>query len=119
MTVDKMQLRVGGVREPVLSDATADSLLELLRFRHFTRYYFAFDYDWDKLDFLLKKYGDAKACVRGEIMRFDEFLARIERELIVRALDRAKGNKAKAARLLGMSRPRLYRRLVQLGLETQ
>jgi DNA-binding NtrC family response regulator len=47
----------------------------------------------------------------------DEYLGRIERELIVRALARAKGNKTKAARLLGLSRPRLYRRMVQLGLE--
>lgn len=46
----------------------------------------------------------------------DEFLGRIERELIERALSRAKGNKTKAAKLLGMTRPRLYRRLVQLGL---
>jgi DNA-binding NtrC family response regulator len=47
----------------------------------------------------------------------DEFLGRVERELIRRALARAKGNKAKAARLLGLTRPRLYRRMVQLGLE--
>jgi DNA-binding NtrC family response regulator len=47
----------------------------------------------------------------------EDFLARIEEELIGRALARAKGNKTKAARLLGMTRPRLYRRLVQLGLE--
>ncbi len=46
----------------------------------------------------------------------DDLLADIERELIGRAIDRAKGNKAKAARLLGLTRPRLYRRLVQLGL---
>jgi DNA-binding NtrC family response regulator len=46
----------------------------------------------------------------------DEFLGRVERELIDRALARAKGNKSKAARLLGMTRPRLYRRMVQLGL---
>jgi DNA-binding NtrC family response regulator len=47
----------------------------------------------------------------------DDFLARIERELIERAMARAKGNKTKAAELLGMTRPRLYRRLIQLGLE--
>jgi len=52
-----------------------------------------------------------------ETIVLDEFLARIERELVVRALARAKGNKTKAAKLLGMTRPRLYRRLVQLGLE--
>ena len=47
----------------------------------------------------------------------NEYLGRVERELIRRALARAKGNKARAARLLGMTRPRLYRRMVQLGLE--
>ncbi len=46
----------------------------------------------------------------------DEFLAKVERELLSRALARAKGNKSKAAKLLGMTRPRLYRRLVQSGL---
>jgi transcriptional regulator with PAS, ATPase and Fis domain len=47
----------------------------------------------------------------------EEFLARVERELITRAMRRAKNNKTKAAKLLGLTRPRLYRRLVQLGLE--
>jgi DNA-binding NtrC family response regulator len=52
-----------------------------------------------------------------ETIVLDEYLARVERELVRRALAQAKGNKAKAARLLGMTRPRLYRRMVQLGLE--
>jgi len=52
-----------------------------------------------------------------ETIELDEFLGRVERELIGRALAQAKGNKAQAARLLGMTRPRLYRRMLQLGLE--
>ena len=54
-----------------------------------------------------------------ETIVLDEFLAKIERELLERALQRAKGNKAKAARMLGLTRPRFYRRLVQLGLEEE
>jgi DNA-binding NtrC family response regulator len=46
----------------------------------------------------------------------DDLLGKIEREAIVRALEQARGNKSEAATLLGMTRPRLYRRLVQLGL---
>jgi DNA-binding NtrC family response regulator len=44
-----------------------------------------------------------------------DFLDRIEAELIERALKQAKGNKAQAARLLGINRPRLLRRMTQLA----
>jgi transcriptional regulator with PAS, ATPase and Fis domain len=47
----------------------------------------------------------------------EQFLAAVEKELIARAMRRSKGNKSRAAKLLGLTRPRLYRRLVQLGLE--
>jgi transcriptional regulator of acetoin/glycerol metabolism len=46
-----------------------------------------------------------------------EFLAEIERELLQRALRKAKGNSAKAARLVGLSRPRFLRRLQYFGIE--
>ena len=49
-------------------------------------------------------------------IRIDEFLAEIEKELLARALRASRGNKSKAANLLGISRPRLLRRLAQLGL---
>ena len=52
-----------------------------------------------------------------ETIVLDEYLAEIEKELLRRALQRAKGNKTRAARLVGLTRPRFYRRLVQLGLE--
>jgi DNA-binding NtrC family response regulator len=51
-----------------------------------------------------------------ETIVLEEFLGRVEKELIARAMHRSKGNKSKAAKLLGLTRPRLYRRLVQLGL---
>jgi DNA-binding NtrC family response regulator len=49
----------------------------------------------------------------------DELLATIEKEAIVRALIHSGGNKTEAAELLGMTRPRLYRRMVQLGLVSE
>lgn len=62
--------------------------------------------------------GAARRSRRSdEPIVLEKFLADVELELIQRALKQAKGNKARAARLLGMTRPRLYRRLVQLGLE--
>ena len=52
-----------------------------------------------------------------ESVMLDEFLAEIERELLVRALRHAKGNKAKAARLLGVTRQRVIRRIEFFGLQ--
>jgi DNA-binding NtrC family response regulator len=64
----------------------------------------------------LASQASARPAKTDEKIVLEEYLATIEHELIVRALKRAKGNKTKAARLLGMTRPRFYRRLVQLGL---
>jgi transcriptional regulator with PAS, ATPase and Fis domain len=49
----------------------------------------------------------------------EEVLAEVERDLIRKALAQAGGNKSQAARLLGLQRARLLRRLTQLGLEEQ
>jgi DNA-binding NtrC family response regulator len=46
----------------------------------------------------------------------DEILTQVERRLIENALAKARRNKSKAAELLGISRPRLYRRIKELGL---
>jgi DNA-binding NtrC family response regulator len=53
---------------------------------------------------------------RAERIVLDELLVTIEKEAIVRAMAQSRGNKTEAAELLGMTRPRLYRRLIQLGL---
>lgn len=51
-----------------------------------------------------------------ESLQLDALLLEVEREVLGRAIRKAKGNKAKAARLLGISRPRLLRRLEQLKI---
>ena len=47
----------------------------------------------------------------------DELLTEIERRLIESALARARQNKSRAAGYLGISRPRLYRRMKELGFK--
>lgn len=54
--------------------------------------------------------------VTDESIVLDEFLEQIEKELLQRALGKAKGNKAKAARLLGIPRARVIRRAEHFGL---
>jgi DNA-binding NtrC family response regulator len=67
---------------------------------------------------ILQHASQAAQRVRREPERIvlDELLGSIEKEVIMRALSQAGGNKSEAAALLGMTRPRLYRRLVQLGM---
>ncbi len=61
----------------------------------------------------------ARSLRREENIQLDDFLLEIERELIRRALHRTKGNKAKSARILGIHRTRLLRRIAQLGLSDE
>jgi DNA-binding protein Fis len=58
----------------------------------------------------------AHAAATPETIDLDAFLAGIERQLLERALRAARGNKSKAAELLGVNRARLLRRMAQLGL---
>jgi DNA-binding NtrC family response regulator len=49
-------------------------------------------------------------------MTLREAVARLERQMIQRALSRAAGNRSEAARLLGIGRPQLYAKLQEYGL---
>jgi hypothetical protein len=75
--LDKMTLHIEGVRLPAISQSNYPHLLELLKFRHFRRYYFELDYDWDRLDFLVKKLKLAHPVVRQDLERFLAFLDRL------------------------------------------
>ena len=47
----------------------------------------------------------------------DSILERVERDEIIAALHRTGGQRTKAARILGISRSRLYRRMEALGID--
>ena len=74
----KMILEIEGVRKAVISDETYSILLEFLKFRHFKRYYFEFDYDWDKLEFLEKKYRQLKPLLEEDLKNFEGFLTKLK-----------------------------------------
>jgi DNA-binding NtrC family response regulator len=49
--------------------------------------------------------------------RLDKLLQLVERKLILKAIRDNHGHRSAAARQLGISRSRLYRRLTQLGIQ--
>lgn len=73
----KMSLEIPGLRERVLSEPTLNALQELLRFRHFKRYYFEFNYDWDRLELVRRKYEQAQELLPADLDRFLRFLRRL------------------------------------------
>lgn len=72
--LEKMTLRIEDIRIAVISDETYSLLGELMRFRHFQRYYFELEYDWDKLDYLQKKFKTLRNRIPDELAHFKEFL---------------------------------------------
>ena len=78
--LQKMTLEIEGVRAAAVSEQAFSPLFELLKFRHFKRYYFELEYDWDRLDFLVTKLREVHPVVTSDLERFVRF---------ARALDRA------------------------------
>jgi transcriptional regulator with PAS, ATPase and Fis domain len=56
---------------------------------------------------------------RPPVARLEPLLEQTEREQIERALAESRHNKSRAAALLGMTRPRLYRRMEILGIRDE
>ena len=75
--LQKMTIRIKTIRPAVISDETYPILLELLKFRHFKRYYFEFNYDWDKLEFIQKKFKQLSPFLYKDLEEFEIFLQNI------------------------------------------
>ena len=68
--LQRMAMAIPGVRPAAISAETMASLTELLRFRHFSRYYVELEYDWDRLDFLLVKLDAVRRALPSELAAF-------------------------------------------------
>ncbi len=77
--LNKMSITVKGGRIAVIRDATYECLDELRRFRHFNRYYYTLEYDWDRIDFLVKKIRQVHPLISEDLKRFLDFLAALKR----------------------------------------
>ncbi len=75
--LNKMTLEIPEIRNAVISEKTFHILQEFLRFRHFKRYYVEFEYDWDKLEFLEKKFDELKPLIHSELDDYNNFLKSI------------------------------------------
>ena len=72
--LQKMTLEIEGVRTSAVSEDAVPPLSELLRFRHFKRYYYELEYDWDRLDFLVAKLRQAHPLITRDLERFGRFM---------------------------------------------
>ena len=72
--LEKMRLEIPDIRKAVIAEQTFILLQEILRFRHFKRYYFELEYDWNKLDFLQNTYEKMMPLLKKDIDQFGAFL---------------------------------------------
>ena len=73
--LEKMSLYIKNARPGVISEATSRNLGELLRFRHFKRYYFELDYDWRKVDLLIRIFRETVPLLAADLSAFSSKLS--------------------------------------------
>jgi len=78
--LQKMTLQVKDLRPRVISDQTYNDLEELLKFRHFKRYYFNLSYDWERLDEIIRRALRVHESLKKDLSEFLRFLYELEGE---------------------------------------
>lgn len=79
--LSRMVTPIPGLRPAVISEQTRSMLDELMRFRHFNRYYFSFDYDWNRLSHLFEVRARTSKTLEIEIDTFRSFVQSLIDEL--------------------------------------
>jgi len=79
--LEKMTLDIPGVRPRVLSGNLYLALEEFLRFRHFKRYYFEFNYDPKRMAYLESRFEETVDAVSAELCEFIEKLRLLQTKL--------------------------------------
>ena len=64
-------------RPPVLSAETTKMLDEYLSFRHVVRNIYAFEFDWERIERLIRRLRPAYEQVETELLSFADFLERV------------------------------------------
>lgn len=72
--LEKMTLQIEGVRPRVIGEDTCALAREFLKFRHFKRYYVEFEYDWDRIEYLQRKYEQVRGLIARDFEAFVRFL---------------------------------------------
>jgi len=68
--LEKMFLEIPRIRPRVISQETYIRLEELMRFRHFKRYYLELNCDWRKIDYLINIFREAVPLLNEDLTSF-------------------------------------------------
>lgn len=70
----RMAIAVPGLRPAVLSQDVYQRLDELMRFRHFKRYYFNLEYNWERLYYLIALARTLRPALTADFAAFRAFV---------------------------------------------
>lgn len=74
----KMRIEIPDIRKALLTHESYQLLDELRRFRHFKRYYYDFDYDWLRLDYLRQVYTQLTPLLENQLDDYIDFLRNLK-----------------------------------------
>ncbi len=75
----KMTLTIPDIRPQVVDERTFADLEELLRFRHFHRYYLEFNYDWERLRVAESRFGSVRKPLDRALDEFERYLLEVSK----------------------------------------